>query len=136
MPQNEIAQRRTGHISRLGQIIIDCQTGDLDAAAWFWSQALRRELRPLHDPDDDRYRALTTGPGEPNILLQRVSHASRVHLDIETDDIEAEVLRLEALGAKRVAQMHTWWIMEAPTGHRFCVLRPQRPDFPEHGQRG
>jgi hypothetical protein len=52
-------------------------------------------------------------------------------LDIETDDIEAEVQRLEALGAKRVKQIHTWWVLEAPTGQRFCVVRPQRPDFPE-----
>ena len=56
-------------------------------------------------------------------------HASRVRLDIETNDIEAEVSRLEALGAKRVAQVKRWWIMEAPTGQRFCVVRPQRPDF-------
>ncbi len=123
------------HTSRLAQFIIDCQTRDLDAAAAFWSAALGRDLRPLKDPDDDRYRALATGPGELNILLQRVSHPSRVHLDIETDDIEAEVARLEALGAKRVAQVRTWWIMDAPTGHRFCVLRPQLPDLSEHGNR-
>jgi hypothetical protein len=52
-----------------------------------------------------------------------------VHLDIETDDIEAEVRRLEKLGAKRIAHVKHWWIMEAPTGQRFCVVRPQRPDF-------
>jgi hypothetical protein len=60
-----------------------------------------------------------------------VEHPSRVHIDIETDDIEAEVQRLEALGAKRVAQVKRWWVMEAPTGQRFCVVRPQRPDFVE-----
>lgn len=41
--------------------------------------------------------------------------------------------RLEALGARRVAQVRTWWVMEAPSGHRFCVLRQQRPDLPERG---
>ena len=60
------------------------------------------------------------------ILLQKVSHPSRVHLDIETDNIEAEVARLEALGARRLEKINTWWVMEAPTGHRFCVVRPQR----------
>ena len=60
------------------------------------------------------------------MLLQKVPHPSRVHLDIETDDIEAEVARLEALGAKRIEKIKTWWVMEAPTGHRFCVVRPQR----------
>ena len=60
------------------------------------------------------------------MLLQKVPHASRVHLDIETDDIEAEAARLVALGAKRIEKIKTWWVMEAPSGHRFCVVRPQR----------
>jgi hypothetical protein len=59
--------------------------------------------------------------------VQQVGHDSRVHLDIESDDIEAEVRRLESLGAKRVEFVHTWCVMEAPTGQRFCVVRPQRP---------
>jgi hypothetical protein len=58
-----------------------------------------------------------------------VSHASRVHLDIETDDIEAEVRRLEELGAKRIQAIHTWWVMEAPTGQRFCVVRAASRSF-------
>ena len=67
-----------------------------------------------------------------HIEVQKVEHDSRVHLDIETDDIEAEVRRLEALGAKRVGTVQSWWVMEAPTGQRFCVVRPQRADFKEH----
>jgi hypothetical protein len=59
-----------------------------------------------------------------------VDHPSRVHIDIETDDLDAEVARLEKLGATRVAFIKRWWVMEAPTGQRFCVVRPQRPDFP------
>ncbi|MEO0997720.1 MAG: VOC family protein, partial [Pseudomonadota bacterium] len=66
---------------------------------------------------------------------QRVRHASRVHLDIETDDIDAEVQRLEALGAKRVRQIKRWWVMEAPTGQRFCVVRPTRKSFDETARR-
>ena len=52
-----------------------------------------------------------------------MSHSSRVHLDIESDDVDAEVARLEKLGAKRVEQVKTWWVLEAPTGQRFCVVR-------------
>ena len=47
------------------------------------------------------------------------------------DDIDAEVQRLEKLGARRVQQIHTWWVMEAPTGQRFCVIRVQRPNSME-----
>ena len=37
-----------------------------------------------------------------------MSHPSRVHLDIETDDIDAEVKRLEKLGATFAAEASTW----------------------------
>ena len=64
-----------------------------------------------------------------HVEVQKVDHPSRVHLDIESDDVEAEVARLERLGAKRVAKVRTWVVMEAPTGHRFCVIRAQTRDF-------
>jgi hypothetical protein len=57
-----------------------------------------------------------------NIEVQKVDHPSRVHLDIESTDIEAEVKRLETLGAKRLNSVENWVVMEAPTGHRFCVV--------------
>jgi hypothetical protein len=55
-----------------------------------------------------------------------------VHLDIETDDIDAEVRRLEKLGAKRIRQVHTWWVLEAPTGQRFCVVPVKSSGFGRH----
>ena len=58
-----------------------------------------------------------------------MEHPSRVHLDIETDDKEAEVARLVELGAREVERFPRWIVMEAPTGHRFCVVNPQRADF-------
>jgi predicted enzyme related to lactoylglutathione lyase len=66
-----------------------------------------------------------------HVEVQQVEHESRVHLDIETDDIEAEAQRLEALGAKRIGKVHTWIVMEAPTGQRFCIVRPQNKQFAE-----
>ena len=123
------------HKSRLGTIVIDCQTADVEAAAAFWSQALGWPTRALSDPDDGQYRLFETPPDQPTMLVQAVTHPSRVHIDIETDDIEAEVRRLEGLGAKRVQFVKRWWVMESPTGQRFCVVRPQRPDFGEHANR-
>ena len=78
-----------------------------------------------------RYALLDTPPGDLHIEVQKVTHPSRVHIDIESDDVEAEVRRLEKLGAKRLQQVRTWWVMEAPTGQRFCVVRPQREGFAE-----
>jgi predicted enzyme related to lactoylglutathione lyase len=117
------------HRSRLGGFIIDCQTKDLDAAARFWGEALGLKVRQSADPEDGNYAVFDTAPNELDIQLQRVDHPSRVHLDIETDDIAAEVARLEKLGAKRVAKIKSWWVMEAPSGQRFCVVRVQRSEF-------
>jgi hypothetical protein len=60
------------------------------------------------------------------VLVQKVDHPSRIHLDIEANDLDAEVSRLERLGARRVGFVKRWWVLEAPTGQRFCVVRPQR----------
>jgi predicted enzyme related to lactoylglutathione lyase len=120
------------HKSRLATIVIDCQSGEPDAAAAFWSRALGWTSKKLPEAENANYRQLATPPGEVTVLVQSVTHPSRVHIDIETDDIEAEVQRLEGLGARRVAQIKRWWVMEAPTGQRFCVVRPQRSDFERH----
>ena len=116
------------HRSRLAGFIMDCRTDDLEQAARFWSAALGVPLKPAAEEPSPLYRELMTGDGL-HIEVQKVEHESRVHIDIETDDIEAEVRRLEALGAKRVAHVKRWWVMEAPTGQRFCVVHPQRSDF-------
>jgi predicted enzyme related to lactoylglutathione lyase len=120
------------HKSRLAGFIIDCRTDELDQAARFWSQALGYSLKPSSSAEDTGYRLLDTPEDDLHIEVQKVEHPSRVHLDIEADDIEAEVKRLEKLGAKRVAKVRTWWVMEAPTGQRFCVVRVQRSDFAEN----
>ena len=99
------------------------------AAARFWGAALGRTPYKHPDPVNDRYRDLQGPGGEVKVMVQSVGHESRVHLDIETDDVAAEVARLEALGARRVVQVKSWWVMEAPTGQRFCVVRPVRDDF-------
>ncbi|MBD2099558.1 VOC family protein [Leptolyngbya sp. FACHB-261] len=119
------------HKSRLAGLIIDCQTENLDQAVEFWSQALGYAIKPSTAPEDQNYVPFATKPEDLHIEVQKVEHPSRVHIDIETDDIEAEVRRLEQLGAKRLRQVQTWWVMEAPTGHRFCVVRPQRANFAE-----
>ncbi len=113
------------HRSRLCGFVIDCRTDDLDEAARFWSAVLGRGVQPPRS-DSPGYRWLAVGEAEPAMIVQKVDHESRVHLDVETDDVEAEVARLEALGARRVAKVRTWWVLEAPTGQRFCVVRPQR----------
>jgi catechol 2,3-dioxygenase-like lactoylglutathione lyase family enzyme len=116
------------HKSRLAGFIIDCRTDDLEAATRFWSGALGLPVRSATEPDP-LYRILDTAPDEVHLEVQQVTHPSRVHLDIEADDLDAEVQRLEKLGARRIGAVKTWYVMEAPTGQRFCVVRVQRSDF-------
>ena len=121
------------HHSRLSTLVLDCRVDDLRDAATFWSNALGKPIVTVDQDGDGRYAELRTEPDEPIILLQRVEHEARVHLDLETDDLEAEAARLEALGAKRIACVRDrWWVMEAPTGHRFCVVHKQRDAFGPH----
>ena len=120
------------HKSRLGALIVDCQQGDLFEHADFWAGALGAEPESRGGQIHTRFIRLSGSPGEAQVLLQRVDHSSRIHIDIESDDIEAEVERLEALGAEVIERMERWVVMEAPSKHRFCIINPIRPDFEEN----
>jgi len=117
------------HKSKLSGFIIDCQTTDLDRSADFWGNALGMAVRALPPGEGEIYKRLEDNQHGLHIEVQAVSHPSRVHLDIETNDVEAEVTRLEKLGAKRIEMIRTWWVMEAPTGQRFCVVQASSEDF-------
>ncbi len=112
------------HKSRLAGFIIDCEATEPEVAARFWSSALGMPSAEA----EHGYSELTADNRGLHIEVQNVDHPSRVHLDIESDDVEAEVARLEKLGAKKIKQVRTWWVMEAPTGHRFCVIRARSFD--------
>lgn len=119
------------HKSRLAGFIIDCNTDDLGAAASFWSEALGTHARRSASPAEAAYVALESAEGEPYLEVQAVRHESRIHLDIEADDIPAEVARLERLGATKISEIREWVVMEAPTGQRFCVVPVVRGGFME-----
>ncbi len=118
------------HRSRLHCVVIDCAEDDYERGLEFWSRALGRE--PM--PEDDRYATLRGrigGEGGPYVLLQRVPAEERAtHLDIEADDVEAEVARLEKLGARVKTRIRGHVVLTAPTGHAFCVVPARRSDFP------
>jgi hypothetical protein len=71
------------------------------------------------------------------VLLQRTNDQKvskeRMHLDLETDDVAAEVRRLEALGATRYDHQQAlgldFWVMRDPGGNEFCVLQPKFPEL-------
>jgi predicted thioesterase/predicted enzyme related to lactoylglutathione lyase len=123
------------HRSRLAGFIIDCRTDDLEGAVDFWSRALGLPRKAQQDANQPNYVTLDADSRDLYMEVQKVDHDSRVHLDIESTDIEAEVARLERLGARRVANIRTWVVMEAPTGQRFCVVRGNRERVAAVGNR-
>lgn len=117
------------HKSKLAGFIIDCKTEDLHEAAKFWAEALGMATEKLPESEGEKYVRLIDPQEELHIEVQSVSHQSRVHLDIETDNIDKEVKRLESIGARKIGKIESWCVMEAPTGQRFCVVRKASPQF-------
>lgn len=123
----------TSHRSRLCQFVIDVD--NLDQGVAFWSAALDAEEDPISESSQRLYRRLRLPDSEIRILLQATSdtktHKERMHLDIEADDVEAEVARLEALGATRWDHQQErgfdFWVLRDPWGNEFCVLQPNFP---------
>ncbi len=123
----------TPHRSRLTHFVIDVD--DLDAAVRFWSAALDAAEEELSEQSRPVYRRLRLPDAEIRILLQ-LTHdekisKERMHLDIETDDVDAEVARLKALGATTYDHQqergYDFWVMRDPWGNEFCVLQPKFP---------
>jgi predicted enzyme related to lactoylglutathione lyase len=123
----------THHRSRLCQFVIDCD--DLDEGVRFWSAALDATEEKLAEQSRAVYRRLRLPDSEIRILLQLThdekTSKERMHLDIETDDVPAEVARLRALGAvthdHQQERGYDFWVMRDPWGNEFCVLQPEFP---------
>ena len=113
------------HFSRLFKAVIDVPASDHEREASFWGAALGQPL-PRFDRHPE-YNGTALHGQDFWLLTQRLGEGTaRVHLDIHTDDLDAEVDRLERLGAQRVQRVHTWQVMRDPAGLLFCVL-PEPP---------
>jgi len=119
------------HYSRLTKIVIDVPPADHDRELAFWSAAIGQPLTRF-DSHPEYHGAELHGQGV-GLLVQRLGHGpARVHLDIHTDDPAAEITRLEELGAERVGQAHSWWILRDPAGLLFCVIPEPAGSLSDH----
>jgi len=113
---------RVFHYSRLLKVVIDVPAADHAVTADFWQDALGQPLTGLYE-DHPEYRGGQVPGQDLTLLVQRLgTGAARVHLDLHTDDLDAEVERLEQLGATRGEKVQRWWVMRDPAGLPFCVL--------------
>jgi predicted enzyme related to lactoylglutathione lyase len=113
---------------------LSIDTHDPSAIADFWATALGW-TRTLEEPDEVVLEPPAGSPEDgvvPDLLFLRVPDdktvKNRLHLDLRPDDQEAEVVRLEGLGAERVSIGQgpdvSWVVMADPDGNEFCVLKP------------
>ncbi|AZP22687.1 VOC family protein [Streptomyces aquilus] len=112
------------HYSRICKVVIDVPAADHDSVAAFWGAAAGAPIAVV--PDSPEYLSALLRSPRMWLYFQRLDSEEsgpRVHLDIHTDDVEAEVRRLERLGATRVRPVHSWWVMRDPAGLLFCVIQ-------------
>lgn len=122
------------HRSRIGIVLIDHPSEVYDTTAVFWAGATGHEPVAADAPsDEDPYDALGLLGDSLKLELQRTGSGTpgRVHLDIETDDVDAETARLVALGASVLEERKTYRILADPGGLIFCVVPVQTDGFHE-----
>ncbi|MGO8874294.1 MAG: VOC family protein [Acidimicrobiales bacterium] len=121
------------HRSRLTAALVDVPAERYRDVIRFWSGATGAAAEI--DEEDPDYASLGELIPGFQFMVQRVDAPARIHLDVETDDVDAEVDRLEELGAERVEKIETWWVMRDPAGLLFCVVRVQDPEaFERHAR--
>ncbi|MBE1585445.1 VOC family protein [Nonomuraea angiospora] len=115
------------HRSRVYALLIDTPASEAEQASAFWAAALGADARPL--PGYEQFTSLHGAVPGLDVAVQAVDDAPRFHLDIETDDVEAETRRLLALGATEVSRWQECRILRAPGGHLLCVLPAESDRF-------
>ena len=108
------------HRSRLSTLLIDAPSAQAAASAAFWSDALG--VSTSSPPGEPQFHTLHECVPDLVVAVQAVDDAARFHVDIETDDVHAEVERLSRLGAVEVAEWQGCRSMRVPGGHLCCVI--------------
>jgi hypothetical protein len=126
-----------GHRGRMVQVCVDSPSSVHDGEVAFWRALLGERWVPSDRPEfagkwhDDA--------GSPiQLLFQRLDKRDgpvRAHLDLGTDDLEADVRRLRDLGATDVGQGSGWHVFLDPTGHPFCTTK-NSPEQSQHRDLG
>jgi Glyoxalase-like domain len=121
------------HRILLREVVIDVPSVVLEPTQRFWAAALDATARPLEDHRE--FVALDDPAALPHVGIQDIGPSpARLHLDIESDDVPAEVARLVRLGAVEVRRLPGWVVLQDPAGLLFCVLPPESAEFAERSR--
>ena len=108
------------HRSLITTIVIDVPVDAAAEEAAFWGGATGKDLARLSFPEYHGARLTSTLV----LLVQELGEGTpRVHIDIHTDDVDAEVARLTELGATTVERFENWVVLRDPAGLPFCVVK-------------
>ena len=118
------------HRSRLHVVLIDSAPDQADAEVAFWAAVLGREPQP--EPGTPFTVLAPLGSGTVLAHQRLEDGSSRIHLDVETNDTDAEVARLKELGAVRVSERGGCVQLQDRAGLVFCVVPVQSEDFEQH----
>ena len=116
------------HRILLREVVIDVPSSHFAAALRFWADAL--DARPRRLAEYPEFVSLDGPAALPHVGMQDVGDtAPRFHLDVESDDVEAEVSRLVRLGAVEVRRHGEWVVLQDPAGLLLCVLPAESTEF-------
>ncbi|WP_285566492.1 VOC family protein [Streptomyces sp. RTGN2] len=125
-------------MAQLHDIVIDC--GHPAAVARFWAAALdayaiapyddaelaRLRAQGVSGPEDDPTVLIEPKDGGPRVWCQLVPERkrakNRLHLDLRSADMAAEVSRLVAIGAVVLARHAEHCVLADPEGNEFCLF--------------
>lgn len=110
-------------VTYIKSVTFDC--GDALALARFWAEALGSDV----DEESTAEKAFVepAGWGGPTLWFSAVPEGktakNRLHFDLRAPDgdIDAEVRRLTALGARQTGGRPDLVVMADPEGNEFCV---------------
>jgi Glyoxalase-like domain len=111
---------------RLSGALVDVPAADHDSAVAFWAAALGKPPVVTETfPDYAQYDEVT--PGVYFMVQATKDDTRRIHLDLESEDVDSDVARLTALGATEIGRSHHWVVMQDPAGVTFCVVQAIPP---------
>lgn len=117
--------------SRMAAVFADVPAADVDAEVAFWETAFVTTSAVSDERDEYVLLDHVEAVGGPIAFeVQRVDDEPRFHVDLATADVPAEAVRLEGLGAVRVAEVASWIVLADPAGQPFCVVPADAPDLP------
>jgi predicted enzyme related to lactoylglutathione lyase len=123
-------------IGRVDGLVID--GADTVALARFWAAMFDTEVASIAnegEPNEAHYVDVAATDGTPLLRFQRVPEAkqlkNRLHLDIEVEELDPAIARVEALGGSVIQTLQTEYgydfaIMGDPEGNEFCLITAAR----------